>query len=294
MGPARALRRWLGIAVAALAVAGPVGARPVGARPVEATAAPVRQTYLQFNMCGNACNHGGSAVVGNLERTIAADRPVAVTLNEVCENQYDQLRRDLPGYAGSFDATGPRCGNGTRYGNAVLVRGSGLEVLGSWQLPNPAGDETRRLLCVRGQPAGATALVVCVTHISFVAGNIAAQIDAVAGFVRGLPGGEAIVLGGDFNTDPGDARLNPVYSNRYDAGTGAFTEADSAASHSRMRMARGSAADGVNETTFARTKLDYIFLADGHWSTARATVVDAGGGLSDHGALLATATVTDG
>jgi endonuclease/exonuclease/phosphatase family metal-dependent hydrolase len=288
MGPVRMVRRWLGLAVAALAVAG-----PISAHPADAHATPVRQAYLQFNMCGNACNHGGLAVVHNLEHTIAADRPVAVTLNEVCENQYERLRRDLPGYAGRFDPTGPVCGNGTRYGNAVLVHGSGLDVLGGRQLPNPAGDETRRLLCVRGHPAGAAALVVCVTHISFVAGNIAAQIDAVAGYLRGLPGGEAILLGGDFNTDPGDARLDPVYSNRYDAGTGSFTEADSAASHSRMGTGRRPGADGVNETTFAKTKLDYIFLADGHWSAARATVVDAGGGLSDHGALLATTTVTD-
>ena len=136
-------------------------------------------------------------------------------------------------------------------------------------------------MCVRGHR-----LVVCVTHISFVAGNIAPQIDAVAGILPGLPGDDPILLGGDFNTDPGDARLNPVYSNRYDAGTGTFTEADSAGSHSR------SGAEGVNDTTFARHKLDYIFLADGHWSAARAAVVDAGRGLSDHSALLATTTVT--
>jgi endonuclease/exonuclease/phosphatase family metal-dependent hydrolase len=287
MGPVRTLRRWLGVAVAVLAVAGPVGARPAGA-----DVAAARQSYLQFNMCGNACNHGELAVVRNLERTIVADRPVAVTLNEVCENQYDRLRADLAGYAGRFDPTGPRCGNGTRYGNAVLVRGSGVDLVGSWQLPNPGADETRRLLCVRGRPAGADALVVCVTHISFVAGNIAPQIDAVAAIVRGLRTAEPVLLGGDFNTGPGDARLNPVYSNRYDAGTGAFTEADSAVSHSRKGLVHRSAVDGVNETTFAKTKLDYIFLADGHWTAARATVVDAGGGLSDHGALLATTTVT--
>lgn len=280
MGPARMVRRWLGIVVAALAVAGPVSADPATAH-----APAAHQTYLQFNMCGNACNHGDMAVVHNLEHTIAADQPVAVTLNEVCENQYDSLRRDLPAFTGRFDPTGPRCGNGTRYGNAVFVRGSGLDVIGSWQLPNPAGDETRRLSCVRGHPAGGAALIVCVTHISFKAGNIAAQIDAVAGIVRALPGDEPVLLGGDFNTDPGDARLNPVYSNRYDAGAGTFTEADSAVSHSRT-------APGVNENTFAKTKLDYIFLADGHWSAARATVVDAGGGLSDHSALLATTDVT--
>jgi endonuclease/exonuclease/phosphatase family metal-dependent hydrolase len=277
MGPVRVLRRWLGIAVTALALAAPAGVRAATAGAPGHTA---RQAYLQFNMCGNACNHGDLAVARNLERTVTADRPVAVTLNEVCENQYDRLRAGLPGYAGRFDPTGPVCGNGARYGNAVLVAGPGLEPAGSWQLPNPAADETRRLMCVR-----ARGLVVCVTHISFAAGNIAPQIDAVAATLRAFPGDEPIVLGGDFNTDPADERLNPMYSNRYDSGTGRFTEADSRTSRSRIGV------DGVNDTTFARHKLDYIFLADGHWSTARAAVVDAGHGLSDHGALLATTTV---
>ena len=261
MGAVRVVRRWLGVmaAVSALALTAPTG------QPAAATPAGT-QSYLQFNMCGNQCNHGGLAVVRNLEQTIGGDRPVAVTLNEVCENQYDRLRRDLSGYRGGFDPTGPRCDNGTRYGNAVFVRGSGLDTVGSWQLPNPGSDETRRLMCVRGRPA----LVVCVTHISFVAENIGVQVDAVAGILRGLRGDGPVLLGGDFNTDPTDTRLDPVYSRR--------READSA----------------VNHTTFARRKIDYIFLADGYWTAARAAVVDAGRGLSDHGALLATALVTDG
>ena len=284
----RVLRRWLGLVLAVLAVAGPVTPHPadVGAR-----VAAAGQSYLQFNMCGNACNHGDLAVVHNLEQTIEADHPSVVTLNEMCANQFERLNRDLPGYAGRFDPTGPVCGNGARYGNAILLRGSGVEPVGSWQLPNPAGDETRRLMCVRGRPAGAGSLVACVTHISFAAGNIGVQIDAVTGLLRGLPGTDPILLGGDFNTDPLDARLNPVYDNRYDAGTGAFTEVGSAASHSRTA---GGHLPGVNDTTFARHKLDYIFLAGGHWSGPHATVVDAGGGLSDHGALLATISLAPG
>ena len=92
----RTVRRWLGIAVTVLAVAAPVGVRATTAGGADIAAA--RQTYLQFNMCGNACNHGDLAVVRNLEQTIAVDRPIAVTLNEVCENQYDRLRAGLPGY----------------------------------------------------------------------------------------------------------------------------------------------------------------------------------------------------
>src|SRR5262245_43001074 len=95
--------RWprAGVAVAVLAAALGVVAFAGGAN---ATAG--RQTYLQFNMCGNSCNRGGLAVVSNLEDTIAEGRPFAVTLNEVCENQYDRLRADLTAYRGRFDPTG--------------------------------------------------------------------------------------------------------------------------------------------------------------------------------------------
>jgi endonuclease/exonuclease/phosphatase family metal-dependent hydrolase len=274
MGALRVLRRCLGIAAAALAVAASASAATATADVAGIRAAPTRQTFLQFNMCGNACNHGDVAVVHNLERTIAEGRPVAVTLNEVCENQFERLRRDLPGYGGRFDPTGPRCGNGTRYGNAVLVHGPDPDPVGSWQLPNPAGDETRRVMCVRGLPPDGASLVVCVTHISFAASNIGTQIDTVATILSGLSGDEPVLLGGDFNTDPADDRLDPLYGN---AGRGRFTEADEA--------------DDLNDSTFAKHKLDYIFLADGHWSAVRAMAVDAGRGLSDHSALLATATV---
>src|SRR5262245_3159486 len=98
-----------------------------------------RQAGLQLNMCGNVCNHGGLAVVANIARTIAARAPLAVTLNEVCQNQYDRLRADLAVYSGRFDPTGPLCTNGARYGNAILVRTPQTRLVGSWPLPDSAG-----------------------------------------------------------------------------------------------------------------------------------------------------------
>jgi len=77
-------------------------------------------TYLQFNLCGNVCNGGGLAVVERLATVIEDRRPDAVTLNEVCENQYERLRTDLRAYQGHFDPTGPRCVNGARYAHARL------------------------------------------------------------------------------------------------------------------------------------------------------------------------------
>src|SRR3954463_6231648 len=69
----------------------------------DAQATPLRRTYLQFNLCGNACNRAGLAVVDRLTAAIRERSPMAVTLNEVCQNQYDHLLAGLPGYHGRFD-----------------------------------------------------------------------------------------------------------------------------------------------------------------------------------------------
>lgn len=284
----RFLRAFRPRAGAAVAIAGAALVAIVFAGGASAAAGP--QTYLQFNMCGNACNNGSLAVVRSLEDAIRAGRPFAVTLNEVCENQYDQLSADLRAYRGRFDPTGPTCRNGSRYGNAVLVRTLGVDLVGSWQLPNPAGDETRRLMCLSTRPPDTPSLVICVTHISYAQANIAVQIGAIAGILHGLGGNWAVLLGGDFNTEPADARLNPLYSTCYSSGTGVFAEADSAECGSRATTGTRLGIDVINEDTFQRRKLDYIFLSDGHWSTARAKAVNAANRLSDHDALWATAT----
>ena len=74
-----------------------------------------RYTHLQFNLCGNACSSGGPGVVDYVADAIRLRRPFAVTLNELCRNQYDRLRARLVGYRGRFDAAA-RCHDGTPYG----------------------------------------------------------------------------------------------------------------------------------------------------------------------------------
>jgi endonuclease/exonuclease/phosphatase family metal-dependent hydrolase len=240
-----------------------------------AHATAFKQVFLQLNLCGNACNAGALGVVSALEDTIGRRRPFAVTLNELCENQYERLRADLDGYQGRFDPTGPRCRNGARYGNAILVRAPDLTVIGSWPLPNPAADELRRLMCLSAVLPWGKPLVLCVTHISNEAGNIAAQVRATAGVLNGLTRDHVVLLGGDFNTDPADARLSPLYLSC----TGAFREADST----------GCPARAGYRQTYPGHKYDYLFLSNGDWSAAAET--DAAGGLSDHHALWATATL---
>jgi endonuclease/exonuclease/phosphatase family metal-dependent hydrolase len=275
MGVARSLAS---ITTAIAAVAAAVAFAVSGA----AHATGFTQTYLQLNMCGNVCNNGGYGVTDHIEATVAQRAPNVLTLDEVCENQYDRLRSDLTAYQGHFDATGPTCQDGARFGNALFARTADLTFIGSWLLPNPADDETRRLMCLRMRVAGEPTVVICATHISSYLANVGPQVSAVAGILDGIGGSDPVVLAGDFNTDPGDGRLNPLYSSCYAGGTGRFRESDSPGCLRRI---------SANQETFAGHKYDDIFLADGGWSAVRAEVIDAAGGLSDHHGLLATTTL---
>jgi len=239
-----------------------------------------RQVYLQFNVCGNACSGGTLGVVGELVGWINRRRPFAVTLNEVCENQYARLRADLRAYDGRFDATA-RCRNGARYGNAVLVRAP-VDLVGSWELPNPSGDEPRRLMCLSTR----TALVVCVVHISNYTGNIATQVSAVAGYVGPLAVDRAVLVGGDFNTNPADPRLDPMY--RACDARGGFHEVDASGCGGRSLLNHAADGDVINQGTYRQDKYDYIFLSHGDWISYEADAADANG-FSDHDALWATA-----
>jgi endonuclease/exonuclease/phosphatase family metal-dependent hydrolase len=240
-------------------------------------------TYLQFNLCGNVCNGGGLAVVERLATVIEDRRPDAVTLKEVCENQFARLRADLDGYGGRFDPTGPICRGGARYGNAALLRTRDVSLVGSWALPDLGGSEPRRLMCLRGWPSGHGPLVACVTHISIDQADIGPQLGAFATVLNGLAGtGTEVVLSGDLNVDPLDERLNPLYA------APTFGEADSAGRASRSVRNWLDGADVINEDTFGQHKLDYVFLSAPGWASTTAQVVD--GGLSDHRALWATLT----
>ncbi len=280
---------WLKTGAIVAVVVAVVAAVAVLALSHEVQATAERHTILQFNLCGHVCNGGGLEVIERLEDSIRDRTPFAVTLNEVCENQYDTLRGDLPAYLGRFDPTGPRCRNGARYGNAILAQTSHVDLVGSWELPNPAGDELRRLMCLS---TTVPPTLVCVTHISNELGNITAQVTAVATILKDTRRDRAVILGGDFNTDPADPGMNPLYGTDYDAGAGEFHEADRAGGGSRSMMDSRVDSDILNESTFGSHKFDYVFFSDGNWIPMSAEV-DGSNGLSDHKALWATATLRE-
>jgi endonuclease/exonuclease/phosphatase family metal-dependent hydrolase len=227
-----------------------------------APALPYRLTFLQANLCGNACNGGRFTVIAHLEDAIRERQPFAVTLNELCENQFTRLRGDLVTYRARFEPTGPTCHNGSRYGNAILVRSSQVTLVGDWLLPNPAHDETRWLTCLH---VAVPRLTVCGVHVSSFLENVGPQVSAIVNVLSGLGEPGPLVLAGDFNTDIADHRLDPLRSG--------YTESDT-----------------QHRATFERSKFDDVFFSHGGWSTPTADVVDVAGGLSDHLGLWAAAT----
>jgi hypothetical protein len=189
---------------------------------VAAPDAAARQYFFQFNMQGNVLWDGQvRPVVPAIMRSILDDNhgPVhAVSLNEVCRQQFRALRRRLDDHRewpmhGEFVVTDPdgggdarhcqggdREGPGHDYGIAVFTRRAITNVQ-SWPLPHPANGETRKLLCVTTTLAGRSRTKVCTTHITNGDGK-RAQIREVRQPVnRFVRAGRPVVLMGDFNVE---------------------------------------------------------------------------------------------
>ncbi|MDQ1498113.1 MAG: hypothetical protein QOI86_1453 [Actinomycetota bacterium] len=242
-----------------------------------AAAGPVR--VMQFNMCGAMCNHGavdkagaGNDVVDDVRGRVTGFQPAVLTLNEVCVAQFNRLKALLGGgpwkMSGAFRSQRdePGCGpGGAQFGDAVFTAGatSGQKVLG---LPNPSGPggEHRAVLCVR-TAAGGGPLLACVLHT--VTGNPlkARQVAAAARALNGEAAHSAVIVGGDFNTDPGGMRA------LLDSGQGGhFFDVDP-----QKASTRGG-------------KIDYVLFDRGHFSNPSGG--PQGSKYSDHGVLLGQAT----
>jgi endonuclease/exonuclease/phosphatase family metal-dependent hydrolase len=240
--------------------------------PVAASAEPGTLTFLQFNLCGSACDTRFT-VVADLEREIRGHtpQPYVVTLNEVCRGQYAKLVADLH-YAGHFEPTvRDRCWDGSDYGIAILVRTGAVTLAGSWPLPAPAGGEPRRLACVRDR-----LLVGCVTHLDTDPANTPSQVAEVAARTASLS--PVVVVGGDFNATPDSAALRPM-----DAG---FREVGGAPTGGCAAARCGSRPGFARPTR----KIDYVFLSRGDFADPVARTGDAPH--SDHVPLWASATRT--
>ncbi len=285
-------RTALGVLVVTVAVALTAAA--------SAPAAPVRVGFVQFNACGFTCRHG-AAVVSDAERAVrtAARAPFVVTVEELCRSDFTTLVAGLGDYHGPFQTSIPgRCVDGTDLGDAVLVRTAAYTQLGSWLLPSPQASQPRRMTCVRATPPGAArSMTACVAHTDWHVQNSAVQVRAVAQRVSTFLGAGPVLVGGDFNTPPSAAALDPMYDASYPRGSGSLVEAD-AANRSRTT---GSATSTYNQLTDCgaapcpggaeppHSKVDDVFLSAGDFADVWAVALSAR--YSDHRPVIGGATL---
>lgn len=270
---------------------------------------------LHYNVCGNMCweeedypgspeSRGSMSRMSRILSAIDNYQPHAITFNEICYSQYRHIRADLidRGYGATYSSTtqGYSCDNfdatyGTGYGNAIFFKGT-TPLATQYPLPQGTGLEPRELLCTEVNFDGRL-IKLCTTHITNNTTWKDDQIAAVADLASGWIGaGQPVIITGDFNAEPDDAVMDPMYS--HSGGTGEFQEADE--SHScpaPLTYCRGG------ETTFGQvrdfyfgpypqTKLDYIFFSaaafGGPFGDAKSAFPEP---ISDHNMLQGSATL---
>ena len=169
-----------------------------------------RYTLMQMNLClsGFARCYGKVAHPAGVEEAAARIRavhPDAVTLNETCRRDVEQIARRT-GYHLRFTAVTSsgrplRCvrpGGRGRFGDAVLTKAD-IENTESHDFEAQAGTEWRRWLCVTTR-AGVD---VCTAHLATRSATEAAANDAQCAELAALLARRAatrtIVFGGDVN-----------------------------------------------------------------------------------------------
>lgn len=269
---------------------------------------------FHFNMCGavrdnDKCTSKGGSGEGTSVPAIVSSavdyQPDIVTLNEVCENQFDALLDQLEagGYAmdGRFGTARPDVStcDGSDYGNAVLSRRTILNDAGeqlSHPLPGPDGAEVRQLLCV-DTPLRGRNVKACATHLSSSGGKQATQVsDGILPVVNTwLDAGIPVLIGGDFNVRPTDDALTPLYSR--DGGTGRFREMDETDFDFFTVGCRNEYAEscrsgeGTHDEVLVDPKIDYVFFSE-DFAKPRGDATTSP--VSDHDPLRATAVVAAG
>jgi endonuclease/exonuclease/phosphatase family metal-dependent hydrolase len=239
--------------------------------------------FMSFNVCGGVCRHGEVTTTARFVAEVATRRGVGVVLlQELCYSQFRLVRQLLArrGFSGRFAAqtSSPACANddarhGTGFGVAVLVRGRVTRSVVD-HLPTSPGVEHRVMLGVSAMIAGRRTFVAGVHLSPSPRDGLRRQLRAVERFVAPRAGGPAII-GGDFNTLPGDPALEPMFAR--------FTELDET---------RAGNPEVTALPTYAAKKIDYVFLSQRQFMRPRAsTVVTA---LSDHRVYVGSAAVAGG
>lgn len=196
---------------------------PTGTARADAAAPNVSHVW-QWNVAGHSLHKGSVSdrLVTEASSSIEFRGADFAGFNELCQNQYDaivkQLRADgwpidpqnFARFAPSRAAGNPSICQGYAFGNAIFSR----KPLGSadrTRLPDDGTAEARNMLCAPLTDGSRTRF--CTTHITTLSAYNTAQLDFVRHRLEEYhAGGETVVLAGDFNAQPSDARMNSFYA----------------------------------------------------------------------------------
>nr|WP_246210817.1 endonuclease/exonuclease/phosphatase family protein [Phytoactinopolyspora alkaliphila] len=292
----------------------------------QTTAATAQVKVITYNLCGAASHCANPGEIVNrtgylIDEVLAYDADV-VMLTEVCYLQYAHIRDQLvaKGYDHKWAASRPQVANCTppggntadlaaqnalRFGNVILAKSSltNREEIRLTETNYGTAAISKALCADAGIPGlGQGKVRACVAHPRAGKTGPAArarwdELTAWAAEVdRYLHGNDQLViLGGDFNAEPGDRELDPFYALD---GIGEFIEldmTDSAAftpgcTSQQATRCRSGAPTFIHPTDGPK-KLDYIFFSSSHVNDFGAGVRPIGPN-SDHHLFRGWANVT--
>jgi endonuclease/exonuclease/phosphatase family metal-dependent hydrolase len=252
----------------------------------------VEISVMSFNVCGGVCHRGEvTRTARYVARTAVARNASVLLLQELCYGQFLGVRSLLAakGYTASFATTtqSAQCaiadpGHRRGFGVAVLVRGPAHGRVVK-PLPTPPGTEKRLLLGVTAVVGGRSTFVAVVHLSPSPAAGLQGQLAVLARYLN-PKASRPVIVGGDFNSLPGNPGLAGLYSAAA-GGTGRFLETD------EMRTGVAERGGAATFDTAGR-KIDYVFLSDGWFGHPSAASLPTT--MSDHHVYIGTARIAGG
>ena len=182
----------------------------------------------------------------------------AVTAQEVCSGWVTDLRAAHPAWTVAFHEQVAKddCPGGTK-GNAAIHPGAGSQFDEAFDV---AGEGKNFGMACAVFDKGTHRVHACSTHFTVYDDNAAEVRLRQARRVKEMTGewigrGHSVVVGGDFNTTPTLAALDPVYKHPDGRSNGRFIEAAQLANGSTQR---------IGADTVAGRKIDYVFFSANH------------------------------
>ncbi|MFI1016359.1 endonuclease/exonuclease/phosphatase family protein [Streptomyces sp. NPDC020965] len=278
---------------------------------------PKTYNVWHWNVAGDKIHDGatGNGLISQAASSIVNRAADFAAFNELCQNQFDALIRDLrtrawPQDPQNFARFEPsrQPGNasvcqGGAFGNAIFSKRP-LGTADRLALPHDGTAEQRNMLCAPLVDGSGTRF--CTTHITTSQTHNVSQLTFVRDRLESYhTAGETALIAGDFNAQPNYGRLNSYYSPSLNVpnnpnNTGQYRELDDNDSANCVGYGEWTAegTPGTAPPCGTKAKIDLIFVREsaiaGPYSADSLSISTSCTGVtacSDHRILTGTVTV---